>query len=269
MAEFSTALFVYMQQTETPMTADNIKRIFADYMEKIITPERPFYLHTDEHSVEAIIVAVGAAGVNVDGLTELPEKRPESDIEANIWLQQMTLPANQGCGHMKLMLQNAATDYGLPDATIPQTLINEYFNYWWGTEEGSLERQKVLFDVLDGNHVEKAIVSVSTDGGCANEKEDAALQPVPTFDHHHPDGTAVFVLNADAANGLRYSLADFFQTEATENRKTLDRATYLSNLSTLQGKQLTSTVANLASSKGVNTFSTVVKTERIRKMGKK
>jgi len=259
LAEFSGALFVYMQQTQTLITVDNIKGIFADYMEKIITPDRPFYLHTDEHAVEAIITAVGAAGVNVDGLTDLPEVRPADPNEAAIWLQQMTLPANQGCGHMKMMLQNAAANYGLPDATIPQTLINEYFNYWWGTEEGSPERQKILFDVLQGGHTETAIISVTTDGGCANGINDA-LQPVPTFTHHHPGGTSVFILNPDAANGLRDSLADFFQWEAVENEKTLDRVTYLSSLNSLQSQQLTATVGFLATSKAVNTFSAVIQT---------
>ena len=41
----------------------NIRFIFRQYMDKVATPSRPFYYHTDEGKLGELFKAVGAAGV--------------------------------------------------------------------------------------------------------------------------------------------------------------------------------------------------------------
>jgi hypothetical protein len=41
----------------------NIRFIFRQYMDKIATPSRPFYYHTDDSKLGELFKAVGAAGI--------------------------------------------------------------------------------------------------------------------------------------------------------------------------------------------------------------
>jgi hypothetical protein len=60
---FLSALLCSDVHSKVKPNATNIGFIFRQYMEKIATPTRPFYYHTDESKLGELFKAVGVAGI--------------------------------------------------------------------------------------------------------------------------------------------------------------------------------------------------------------
>jgi hypothetical protein len=75
----------------------------------------------------------------------MPDIMPTGAAEEAAWIAALTKGAFQGCGHIRLMIDQFA-DYRLPSADVPKWVIEAFYRYWWPTPIGSKERRKVDFE---------------------------------------------------------------------------------------------------------------------------
>ena len=134
-----------------------------------------------------------------------PDLAPSDPILYDIWMQALTrTPANQGCGHVKLMM-SYPEDYGLVDqeALTPSWLMEAFFSYWWRSPPGSLERSKILFLILPGDLEGRSMTLINNTGpNCLGE--------TPAFIPHHAASTQFVYAPQAVSDFRRLVLAPFF-----------------------------------------------------------
>ena len=54
----------------------------------------------------------------------MPDVMPAGEEAA--WMAALTKGANQGCGHIRLMIEKF-TDYGLPNADVPKFVLQAFY----------------------------------------------------------------------------------------------------------------------------------------------
>ena len=94
-----------------------IETIFRSFMATFITPERPFYYHTDEARLNRLFDDLAAAGVS-----PRPSVFPSTTPASLLWEEFVSRADYQGCGHLLLMLQSPA-NYSIASSFIPATLL--------------------------------------------------------------------------------------------------------------------------------------------------
>lgn len=119
--ELVLALAALEQATGDGVDLDHVDRLFAAYTEEF----GRFYLHTDEHALEALehrlaedprFAAVKGSLHGVDAIEELV-RRPPPALQPAL-LDHLTAPEAVGCGHLRLAMQNPE-EYG-PAASSPR-----------------------------------------------------------------------------------------------------------------------------------------------------
>ncbi|KAI8462547.1 MAG: hypothetical protein J3K34DRAFT_462867 [Monoraphidium minutum] len=233
-AELAAAIAVYEVQANLTLSEADVKAIFDEFMAAAATPERPFYFHSSDLSLAKVFDAIAAAGIKPRPVV-FPVQAPTDAAELQIWLDALAKGENQGCGHVKLMIERFL-DYGLDSPTIPKALVMAFFLYWWPTPPGSPERAKVNFSVLQGPLSGKAVVIVDAPG-CP---ESAPAMPAAY------GGSQVFVYHAAAVEAFRERvLAPWFVAFAAARGITLDQAAFYNALKSLQAKDLAATLIYL------------------------
>jgi hypothetical protein len=241
LAEFIGGLTTYFNLTNTQPTVESIRSIFQKFVRTEISKQRPLYFHTDDTRMRMVFEQVGAKiGRKV---VILPEQTPANETEASTWLDELTKPYAQGCGHLRLML-NQSSDYGLSSDFIPKATIRVFYEQWWNASaEGKAQYD---LEVKLGPLIGKAIAVVSNAGpGCQDKS--LAVQPSLL-------GSSLFVYHPDAAAEFRNQVLTPFFVKLDKPRK-LTESVFALNLNNLLQNQLGATLTYLAPAKDVNLYS--------------
>lgn len=102
----------------------------------------PIYLHSDQHTLDCIYSRMG-----------LPQTTRLKDLtmsQRRSFCELATQPEYQGCGHIKLMMDNEA-DYGIPQPLIKRSLKAFMRRYFSGDDQ-------LMFDILAGRHEEERVL---------------------------------------------------------------------------------------------------------------
>eukprot|EP00798_Chlamydomonas_sp_ICE-L_P004185 gene4185-14286_t len=210
--------------------------IFKKFMQREVTPDRPFYYHTATGNLQSAFKMYA----NLTGKATpvaLPFMGPSDADDTEAWFKALLYPTNQGCGHLKLMMGYPA-DYGLEESEymVPAMTIRAYYNYFWWTEMGSIQRSK-------GPLVGKAVMILANDpDSCQPELFPSAFPSA--------GGGEMFLYEAGAVGVFRKTvLTDFFywKSEFTES------------LNALQGIMLGATLADLAPVNTIPIYQAVVR----------
>eukprot|EP00882_Tetradesmus_deserticola_P015588 GHRQ01016612.1.p1 GENE.GHRQ01016612.1~~GHRQ01016612.1.p1 ORF type:complete len:210 (+),score=71.23 GHRQ01016612.1:131-760(+) len=104
-AELSDGIYVFANVTGIKLNSTSISHIFRNFVQKVASPKRPFYFHTDESKLGSLFAAVSNAGIKPKPVV-FPAVMPADPKAAAIWLQYLSKAEYQGCGHVRLMLYN-------------------------------------------------------------------------------------------------------------------------------------------------------------------
>lgn len=102
----------------------------------------PIYLHSDQHTLDCIYSRMGLAQTTRLKDLTLSQRRSFCELA--------TQPEYQGCGHIKLMMENEA-EYGIPLLLIKRSLKAFMKRYFSGDDQ-------MMFDVLAGRHEEEHVM---------------------------------------------------------------------------------------------------------------
>ncbi|GBF95124.1 hypothetical protein Rsub_07708 [Raphidocelis subcapitata] len=245
-AELMGGIVVYLRQTAIEFSEPTVEEIVFDFINtNRFSAKQPFYLHSADSNLANVYKAVSAR--TGKKYVVLPDQPPAG--EADIWYDELSKGVHQGCGHIKLMIDEFAK-YNLTGPEVPRAVLKAYFKYWWPTPIDSKERSRVVFEKLLGPLSGKAAAIIDAQGSenCAKKRNPAipsTYGPSQVFTYH---AYAVGLLRKDV-------LAPYFVKFAEKKGKTLDEAAFLADLQALQGAQLTATLQNLSPVKNLKLFS--------------
>ncbi|MBO6939505.1 MAG: rhodanese-like domain-containing protein [Deltaproteobacteria bacterium] len=239
--ELLLALSTLEELTDRELTRDEVQHFFEAYVEGF----GRFYIHTDDHALEALAATLAAdprfrdahpdpelAPVASRGAdwAEALVRHPPQALRAPL-LEALTQPDHIGCGHLRLVALHPEEYDVRPGLT--SLLLEVTFRTLWHAPEA------IDFAVLHGDHVEEAVVNVRLDHGVHAFTNVPAVPP-KLGDHsvfvNHPE-VAAFIRSQHAAFLLEQAgpLADGISLEALRDA--------LARRATLQ---LNATVAHLA-----------------------
>ncbi|GBF99831.1 hypothetical protein Rsub_12946 [Raphidocelis subcapitata] len=253
--EMAGAIAAYLQLTGMPKGVEAInaavKNAFYAFMADNASPKRPFYFHTSADKMMDVFKQVAADGITPEPVI-FPENMPANTTAQKIWIKALTKGKNQGCGHVRLMIDQPA-DYGLGGPEIPQALIKAFFEYWWPQQEDHARRDNVEFVFKQGSLGGRAITIVSSKGACKGQSP-----ALPPADH----GSQTFLFHPDAVGDFRKEvLAPWFVRYAEWRGKKIDQGKYLKALNDLQTKQLGATLKFLSPANSLPIYTVEVTTK--------
>lgn len=246
--ELVVAISAYFAEKEaqsasfTP-TLQLVRDIVDDFMSDVITTDRPLYYHTDFGRLSNLLrdyeIEIGQA----QSFTIFPSDRPTPSANAQTLLNLLKEPEYQGCGHLRLMLEDPDA-YGLPSAFVPETLLQELIEWWW--DAPAAEQAKFLWVTKLGPLEGKAVTIVTSDEEC------------PGFAPAYPPnlrGSTSFLYHATAVTNFREQVvAPFFKTYDPS----IDEDDLLERINDLAGVQLTQTLTLLDPANSVDIFTVTV-----------
>jgi len=154
-----------------------------------------FYMHTDAHAFDALIVALRSDArleAAVSGLARTEDwmeflQHPAPELQETL-LEHLVNPAHVGCGHIRLMLLHS-DGYGTREKLVVH-FLRAFYRLWW---KGASELELTL---LPGDHGEGAVVNVSL------AEQIWGLSRVPLISPSC-GGRQMFVNHPDVASFLR------------------------------------------------------------------
>lgn len=197
-----------------------------------------FYLHSDEHALENLRLAVlsdarftahGIAPGDVDAMEALV-RHPPPDLESAL-LEKLVEPANVGCGHLRSMLVDP-DDFLVRDR-LPSEVLRAVFRHMWRSPED------VEWVVLRGAHREQAVVIVSLD------HEVHAYTKVPAVPPSL-EGRQTFVAHPQVTAYLREENASFLLERSPSLAVRVPRADFVRRMRRIADVQLEATLSRLA-----------------------
>jgi len=200
-----------------------------DYLE-ILPPGRKFYMHTDHHKWDDVLVALG-------NLTELDVYDPPNWLKPNL-TALLTNPVYMGCGHLKLMGQQLEGYQITKD--IYANFMDAFFEYMWTRDSGrKFDDRKLLYTILHGDHNERGVLVVNSKG-CAS-KFVAIPTEVDVKGYTVPD--QFFMYHANGIAEFRQELAKFVIDYTDVNFTVID---LVAKVDKVFAEQLDKTLAALA-----------------------
>lgn len=128
----------YEQLLGRSLRVDEIQQAFELYISEI----GPLYLHSDQDAIQRIFSRMGLpADLQLEQLT---------DSQRQLFIHLAKQGDNQGCGHIKQMLQHS-TDYSIRSGLLADAIGVLLELYFAG-------HPKVQFDVLSGQHQETQVL---------------------------------------------------------------------------------------------------------------
>ncbi|WIA23861.1 hypothetical protein OEZ85_013515 [Tetradesmus obliquus] len=262
------AAIAWFKLEQKPVNKADIKTLFDAYMSKIVTPSRPFYFHTDDARLRRMFVRLAADGITPTP-SKLPDVGPSDPAIAGKWLAQLVNFESQGCGHIRLQLNPEFTKFysvklSGPNVTncdgvaaadcisageVAAEVISLFYNYYWFTKLGSVERQKTRLVVDVGPLVGKAVTIVTlteTTGSC--QFRHPLVYP-------NQGGSTLFVYHANAVAELRE-----FAVRRGELTTVGKRARLIKLWNEVAGMQLGSTLTYLNPANAIGIFTVTVNT---------
>jgi hypothetical protein len=196
-----------------PFDLSTIGAILARWIDK----SGEFYMHTDE------VHALKHLQISKEEVLRPPRDQQESLLEL------LVLPANIGCGHLRLMVQYP-DEYGVRKELVQEVIKAVYRRVWSG--QGNVE-----LEVLKHDHTEGAVVIVDLKYDIAGSTRIPTLIPMSTGDVqmfvYHPQAEA-YMLNAVVEH--MHHIVD----------NPVDRQALLEEMTALAYVQLSGTVGHLA-----------------------
>lgn len=201
-----------------------------------------FYIHTDKHALER-------AEVSEDELKSPPSEKRKEEL-----LETLTDTVNMGCGHLKLMIENAE-EYGVRSELARKAIKSILRAYW--------ETDNVDFEVLEGDHKEGAVVNVlvEIEGEITNNTEIPTISP-------NVGGAQMFVNHPQVSEFLRKLEDEELEYIMGVEGEAIDHDRFQEKIKELANQQLNSTVKRLA--KGLPVYSIFFKNgklDRIEQVG--
>ena len=205
-----------------------VEGLFRSYVERM-EPLRKFYMHTDEHAFENILVELEL---------ELPFDIAQTpDYLKGKVLNLLKNATNIGCGHLKNM-KLYPTEYNTPGYIIDY-FFDAFFNYMW-LEDFSRDalNKKLLYVTLQGSHSEQGVLEIDNDG-CPGM---AAAIPSAS------NAGSFFVHHTQATDFLRLSMSTFFVASLPSyfTLPSFDILDFQSSMNALGASQLNLTASKLA-----------------------
>lgn len=244
-AELMGGIVVYLRQAGVAFSQGAVDEIVFDFINtQKFGRRQPFYLHSSDGALALAYKAVNArTGRNY---VVLPDQPPAGEEE--VWLDELSKGAHQGCGHIRLMIDEFAK-YNLTGPEVPRAVLKSFFKYWWPTPLESEQRSRVIFEKLIGPLSGKAVAIVNATGSenCAGKRTPA----IPST--YGP--SQVFIYHASAVSELRkLVIAPYFVKFANSKGFTLVNAAFLADLQALMAAQLGATLVNLSPVKNLKIF---------------
>eukprot|EP00475_Leptophrys_vorax_P030527 TRINITY_DN457_c0_g1_i2.p1 TRINITY_DN457_c0_g1~~TRINITY_DN457_c0_g1_i2.p1 ORF type:complete len:344 (-),score=100.09 TRINITY_DN457_c0_g1_i2:68-1099(-) len=238
LAEFAAGVYTYYNLTGEEVTLDGIRTFLDNFIRDFITPERPFYFHTDSTKLGYVFANVTRfLGKTV---TQLPQTTPEPD-EKDVWIQELTQGYAQGCGHIRLMIGDFEY-YGLTSNMVIRSVIQAYYEAYWKADES--DKEKFAFNVRLGSLEGKALAIVSNVGDACPDHSPAV---VPNY-----LGSSVFVYTPNSAVQFRQNILTPFFVSASGG--SLTESDFFSSLTDLLDTQLSATLEELSPVNAVNLY---------------
>ncbi len=186
------------------------KRLGADELDVLVERHMRalgrFYLHTDIHAANQLITDLRADARFDDAIRDVREAMqwrrffasPPDYLEEPL-LEYVAKPANIGCGHLRLSIQNGDA-YGVRPELVVELMRAFYRARFCGAPDADLV-------VLPGGHPEGAVLDVRVEGGVS------AWTPVPLVPARCA-GTQTFVSHPEVVAVLRRELVSFLVSAA-------------------------------------------------------
>ncbi|MEX0624815.1 MAG: hypothetical protein WD251_12990 [Saccharospirillum sp.] len=133
------------------------------YMRLFAKEVGPVYLHSDQHTLDRIFARMG-----LESDTRL---RNLSESQQRSFCELATTSEFQGCGHIKLIMQNEL-DYQVPPTLVTRTIKAFFRLYFAGTNN-------LMFDVLAGRHQEESVLLLEEQFSKNLDRESALLLAKP------------------------------------------------------------------------------------------
>jgi hypothetical protein len=232
--EFLLALAALEAQRDAPLTDASVARLLRAYLDAF----EHFYLHTDDDALARLRTALLAdprvraalpADATLADVARLLEGPPVAVREAV--LEQLVRPEHVGCGHLRLTMQHPE-QYGVRPG-LTAAVLRAYFEARWDEVEG------VRFDVLHGDHDERAVLQVEIDE-VIEPWTKIPLVPPRTREQ-------MFVLHPQVSEFLREMSARLFVDECARRQGGCPEPEVLrERMRELGAQQLAATVAHLA-----------------------
>eukprot|EP00741_Cyanophora_paradoxa_P023263 tig00000254_g22470.t1 len=198
-SEFLLALAAFQRVVlgGAAISEDTVFAIMTAFIDTYAVPnERPFYLHTDEHSEEHLRGVLGKdASFDV--------ANPPTAAERAAVLDAVIDPESLGCGHLKRTLKNPDI-YQTPEA-LTKAVIRAFFRALWRDRDAGTGA--VVYMVLPGDHMEGSVLVVSG-APCGDS--------VMTFAPNVPNQGQVFLYHPEALGHIRQTLARFLCDRKTD-----------------------------------------------------
>jgi hypothetical protein len=77
--------------------------MFDAFAASVATPQRPLYFHTDDASLRSMAIYLKKNGLP-EQPTIFPFRGPDAADERALWLEALTRPEFNGCGHIRLQM---------------------------------------------------------------------------------------------------------------------------------------------------------------------
>lgn len=198
----NTGLFVLMLATLEAFTQHLLSACeVEDILEAYLRDFGSFYMHTDTISVDQVRsrlkeASVGDEVVDGEGADAPWLIRPPNGLQEEL-LVNLIRPDAVGCGHLRMMLEHP-DEYSVR-VELVHDVIRSFYRRLWGGDD------RLILDILEGVHVEEAVVRVHTSR--SKEADEAVVLAMPSADE-----ADVFVYHPEAAAFMQVENADFLST---------------------------------------------------------
>ncbi|CDW91600.1 UNKNOWN [Stylonychia lemnae] len=192
--EFILGLQIYQEMKlttngEVHLTQAKVKNLLREYLSYM--KQDRFYMATDDQALSHIQKQLAFIGLDIQN----PKVKLQSDI-----LKVISQPENQGDLHLKLLLTQPQS-YSI-NKTLVEYFIQSYYQILWDKTDPIYN--KLILDVLAGDHNEQAFVEIKTD--------------------------LVFLNHMDAVSLIRAQIAKFFTQHASHESTKADTETMFNRM---------------------------------------
>jgi len=213
-------------------------------------------MHSDFHTLEHMWVKMNIASISNDSIEVSTIYNPPDSLKSAL-LNQIILPENLGCGHLKLTVSKP--DLYQTQKTLSQNTLQAVFQYMWESNklfdesDPNTVYRRIEYDILEGNHTEHAVVQVfsTVSHGDCSVSSNRLPMIYPRVDigisNTNRGIGSIFTQCPPAILSRRLELANFFLQQPFKYKNTPNVTEFTSIQQSLGDLQLSNTLAALAS----------------------
>lgn len=148
--------------------------------------------------------------LSVEGL-DLSNPRVQLQSDA---LESLLEPENNGDVHLRMLLKNP--DMYATDPKVVQMAIKAFYKLLWS--KSNVNSDKLLLEVLVGDHSETAFLEVRSNEACTKARQAPLIRPKEP----KKNGLSILVNHFDAVSIRRIDLAKFFANYVGHHQQGLE-----------------------------------------------